>query len=107
MIYSNILLSLLVCTCVWGVSHLKHDLSKLFIVVLPELPQHDAAELREVDVAVLGNLMIMLLVMTVMVMVMVTMMMYYNSGDLVGHVDALLLHDVQAEHHQRRVQVLG
>ena len=63
MIYSNISLSLMVCTCVWGVSHLKHDLSKLFIVVLPELPQHDAAELREVDVAVLGNLIIMLLVM--------------------------------------------
>ena len=67
----------MVCTCVWGVSHLKHDLSKLFIVVLPELPEHDAAELREVDMAVLGNLIIMLLVMTVtaMVMVMVTMMM--------------------------------
>ena len=74
MIYSNISLSLMVCTCVWGVSHLKHDLSKLFIVVLPELPQHDAAELREVDMAVLGNLIIMLLVMTVTVMVMVMVM---------------------------------
>ena len=76
-----ILLSLLgpfksVLGCVWVFSHLKHDLSKLFIVVLPELPEHDAAELREVDMAVLGNLIIMLLVMTVMVMVMVTMMMY-------------------------------
>ena len=67
-----------ICTCVLclGGSHLKHDLSKLFIVVLPELPEHDAAELREVDMAVLGNLIIMLLVMTVMAMVMVTMMMY-------------------------------
>ena len=63
-----------------GGSHLEHDLGKLLIVVLAELPQHDAAELGEVDVPVLGH--------------------------LVGHVDALLLHDVHPQDHHCCVQVL-
>ena len=62
-------------------SHLEHDLGELLLVVLPELPENDPAELGEVDVAALG--------------------------DLVGDVDDLLLGGVQAQHLHRLVQVLG
>ena len=61
-------------------SYLEHHLGKLLVVVLSELPEHNAAELREVDVPVLG--------------------------DLVRHVDTLLLHDVHPQDHHCCVQVL-